>query len=189
MSGPANGAPSDFAAFEARLHGSKWTVLLQSPRSAWFARYGAAGWETAPPDVVKAADVGLPDREANKWPDHVFEARAFNGTHEVRWVRRREGGVLVDIELPDAKGQDRYSHLEPIRGQRLLWGTVATKQPQDRQGWTIMESKRIGRYAVPLEVVAGPRAAFRVLEILTTDDHGNVSVADELCAGLEAANG
>ncbi len=189
MSVTADNAGQDFATFEARLRGSNWTVLFQSPRSAWFAKFGANGWETAPACVGDGTDVGLPDGGPGTWPDRVFEARAFDGTHEVRWLRKVNGGAIAEIKLRDAQHQGRDNHLEPIAGNRLLWGTAADNQPTDRTGWTIMESDRIGRYPLPIKLASGGRSVLKVLETLTIDDHGNISVADELWIGMEVFRG
>ena len=167
---------------------TEWTVLLQSPRSAWFAkrvvRKETCEWQTAPDCLAEKCDVGLPDGKPESWKDSVFEFRAWNGSSELRWVRRAGGGSLARVRWSRTVLHARPGDEQNAR--RLLWGTVVTT-PEGclSEGWSLLATARIGTYPVPVDGAGdGTRIALSVSELWEMDNHGNVGVIDEYVTAL-----
>jgi hypothetical protein len=150
--------------------GGRWTVLLTTPTTSWFAVYDG-GWSGSPESLAGRCDVALPARgfpDDSGWSDLVFEVRAGSGDREVRWVK---GHAVSVCEVGD----------DADRSFRLVLGE-GTGDTAD--GWSLMQSSRVGTYAVPADIGAGSRAALLVSERTAIDHHGNVAVADEILLGL-----
>lgn len=140
-----------------------------------------AAWFRLEPD-------GTPtDRRGTPFPlAGVFQLRAFNPTHELRWRTDHRGvgtAILVSdqISSPQRRPQVHGGY------DRLVWGTVTS---HDETGWLTLYDPRIGTLDVPFD---GPapvdrRVWLRAVEYQEEDQHGNVSIVDERLTALVSKN-
>jgi CRISPR-associated protein (TIGR03984 family) len=121
----------------------------------------------------------------------VFEARAFDGRRELRWLHVAAGrGRAVVLGEDDADLPGGFERLAPIEAvelieQRyLLWGEAVGGAPP---GWTTLSTARIGSLTVPVSASPGQRVRLRAREYVVAEpQHGNAYVAEERLLGLEA---
>lgn len=161
------------------------TGLLYSPSCCEFARRrdGQAGNASGPADLSQ-----------------VFEARWFNDTLELRWLRDAQSpgtGTAVclsedAIELDDWE-VNADTDLEPLPGQYLLsgWGSEAPNLPE---GWSRLSNASVGKHLIPLADVGAHRNALLLYrEYLgpapgaAGSEHGNWSVREERLIKLAIA--
>ncbi len=173
------------------LKGEDVVGLLYDPASCRFARLNEDGRLIGPTgDPIALC--------------HVFEARFFNGSIELRWLKdpSNEGNhravILAETEIDlSPKRGDRWERLEiktpivnTLEQTYLLWGEGTRNQLAD--GWSELGTPRIGAIPVP---ISGVRPNARVLlhtrEYLAEYDNGNVAVFDErlLRLGMEVDRG
>lgn len=172
----------EFKALENALGDTHWTVILMSPQSAEFAIRCQREWHWAPMRIPAEPVV-------TNW----FQARAFDGEVEIRWVRGHEP---VTVKAPPTDGANV--------GRRLLWGQISGvgTNPLDccelRSTWCSTSDPRIGTFHVPVgsEMVSEPgdahlakpptkgqRLAFEVAERIEVNS-GNAFVADEVLRSI-----
>lgn len=122
------------------------------------------------------------DHQGEFTPHHVFEARIFNESAELRWLHESDGKgtsiVVNDESFPDNVGT--------VDQHYLLWGERLTENAIP--GWTKFGSARIGSYWVPIQTTM-PYARFKAVEYLKTYEDGNVAVVDERLTGIEEYKG
>jgi CRISPR-associated protein (TIGR03984 family) len=119
----------------------------------------------------------------------VFELRAFNKTHELRWLNKfdGEGKAVLISEQPISSYLDKdicdLEALNIIPQEYILWGEgVTTVSPS---GWGKLAKSRIGSIDVPVEeLTVKKRVYLDTVEYLKADEYGNVSVVEERLIGL-----
>jgi CRISPR-associated protein (TIGR03984 family) len=132
--------------------------------------------------------------------DQVYEARFFNNTLELRWLRDPESNgvgqaACLSEESITPNGWTRGSRdeLKPLPGQYLLsgWGCKADDLPQ---GWSLLSNASVGKRTIPLAGVgANMYAVLRYREYLgppegeAGEKHGNNAIYDERLLGLDLA--
>lgn len=112
-------------------------------------------------------------------PEHMFEARIFNGKAELRWLNEESGKgktvIISDSIFPNTVGQIPQTY--------LLWGeNIEASQ----NGWTKFAEARIGSFFVPVDKITreNQRAQFTAIEYLCEYVDGNVAVAEERLTGI-----
>jgi CRISPR-associated protein (TIGR03984 family) len=121
----------------------------------------------------------------------VYEARVFNRDAELRWLNTSGGrgrGVLIsEQDFPGSMPAELapVEVVETVEQTYLLWGEGLSGSPST--GWSYLAAARVGRLAVPVAQLAQrQRVQLKAREYLVTaDEHGNVTVADERLLGLE----
>jgi CRISPR-associated protein (TIGR03984 family) len=120
----------------------------------------------------------------------VFEARAFDGVRELRWLHTAAGrgrAILLAEDpavLPAGFGDPLPSTpvVATLDQQHLLWGEA---EPDDGSGWSTLYSPRIGSLPVPLATTRRARLAVREY-VAVEPVHGNCYIIDERLVGLSA---
>lgn len=165
--------------------------MFFSHQAAFWGRIGAGGALDTPQSGVKDVD--------------VFEVRLFGANQEWRWLRDGDTGTAwwiaegASMTLP--VGFSPVDSLEvttaPSGGRLLLWGeAVETASPSG--GWTLMASKRTGRFYVPADIPLGrtcvlERKAYVGSVAVASwggtkhpdrEDFGNQGIVETLCVGL-----
>jgi CRISPR-associated protein (TIGR03984 family) len=134
----------------------------------------------------------------------IFEARIFNETAELRWLKRSGGADTAVVLsksnqkcLADEPSQD-VEVFDFIHQHYLLWGEELESKTNEGQQqskaspkeWTRFAAARIGSFYVPVTLNAGEtRARFTAVEYLKKYADGNVAVCDERLTGIEGYAG
>ena len=157
--------------------------FCMTPAKFLFARWDGKAVETA--DVI-----GL---------TQVYEARFFNATGELRWLRDPaadgSGSAVWIAEVGMAlAGWEKIAPLdvEPLSDtdtHRLLTGILADPH-ESLTGWSWMDAQRHGKVAVPVS----QRLAYVVREYLgsapgSAGDDGNKMVVEERIIGITVVEG
>lgn len=161
-----------------------WTaiVLGYSPDDLWFGTLASDG------------SLHAPGREAN--PELWYEARAFDGASELRWIQRTPDGSGRAVVIAESEAVAQPAAEEVADGDcsklpygvsngttYLLWGTGTGGSPET--GWSTMASARIGRYNVPLSgVPVGASVQLEAMEYFARGIDGNAYLLDERLVGL-----
>ncbi len=120
-------------------------------------------------------------------PKSVFEARIFNRTAELRWLKDGEKGTAVILSEDEKVGFDEKissETYETICQKYLIWGQSTGKYENDQ---TQFGTARIGSFYVPLQNIADKGyAQFTAVEYLKSydDQDGNVAVFEERLTGI-----
>lgn len=141
------------------------------PFATYWIRYTDGHWT--------AFDEAEPDLDA------AFGITAFTEGRQLRWRHTQHGRGVAALTLESSGGNDsaeqptRLGHDPQIR---MIWGTSTGST---RDGWSELADPRTGPFWVPFSALPkDSRLGFRVLEYVTTDEHGNVAVVDERICGL-----
>jgi CRISPR-associated protein (TIGR03984 family) len=124
--------------------------------------------------------------------DDIFEARVFNPTYELRWLKSAhpvgEAVILAEQDISAPAGWqfvESLSCLAKEAQQYLLWGEGLHSDLS--QGWGTLATARIGRLPIPLaNLKPHQRVALKTCEYFQVHDQfGNVVVAEERLIKLE----
>ena len=123
----------------------------------------------------------------------VFEARVFNQTAELRWLKDGKSGRAVILSEDERIGFKDESigfekvpptTYETICQKYLIWGQ-STGKSSDDENWTQFGSAQIGSFYVPVPNVAEQGyAQFTAVEYLKEFEDGNVAVFEERLTGI-----
>ncbi|MGP4109724.1 type III-D CRISPR-associated protein Csx19 [Streptomyces sp. 4N509B] len=163
------------------------TALLTAPSRYHVALLTADGsclTPASPADPAGLAPVDLA---------HVYEARVFTPTVELRWLGEAGGPgravvltedpSLLPHDFPETDGL-ALDAVDTLDAHHLLWGEATTSQDDD--GWTTLSSARVGTLTVPVPVRAGARARVGSRQYVAVEPHhGNAHVAEERLTHLE----
>jgi hypothetical protein len=145
------------------------------------------------------ASAGVIDTDAPCPQDQIYEARFFNPTLELRWLRDPGGnGAGTAVWLSEAHlnlpgwEHSELPDLTALPNQtRLLTGSLA--QPASkRPGWCNMHAPRHGQVAVPCDQgLSGDRIGWQVREYLgpapgSAGEDGNHMVVEERIIAIAA---
>lgn len=119
---------------------------------------------------------------------NVFEARLFNKTAELRWLKDGDmGTALILSEDEQIKFDENVSSgkYQTIDQNYLVWGQSVGIF---KNGWTEFGTARIESFYVPLPNIAAQEyAKFTAVEYLKAEEkNGNVFVMDERLTGIKA---
>jgi len=133
----------------------------------------------------------------------VFEARVFNDTVELRWVKDPAGtgtgraAILNELEANTERSPQshawrplefKYAIVGTLKQTYLLWGEGMAEQLA--AGWSTLATPRIGALPVPISGVGrNERVLLHTIEYLAEYEHGNVAVFDERLVKLEVERG
>lgn len=133
------------------------------------------------------------DQHAGRQPldlTGVFELRAFTQTHELRWCNTSaQTGPAVIVSDGDQAAPDTPRRLDEHAYQRLLWGTIESRDPIG--DWVTLRDGRIGTLDVPVcDTAPGPGlVSLQAVEYVAEDEYGNVAVVDERLVDLVVTAG
>lgn len=118
----------------------------------------------------------------------AFEARIFNKTAELRWLKNGDMGTAVILSEEEKIGFEENistEKLEAISQKYLIWGQSTGK---NQNGWTQFGTARIGSFYVPVPNIADKDyAQITAVEYLRTEkENGNIFVADERLTGIKS---
>lgn len=119
--------------------------------------------------------------------EFVFEARVFNTTAELRWLKSEieDKAVLLSeraVRVPEWEVLEPITDLESLSQTYSLWGRGVEKQPENlRPGWSRLAEARIGKLDVPLPGVLHLESVQLVAReyIGKVDECGNFAVVEE----------
>jgi CRISPR-associated protein (TIGR03984 family) len=130
--------------------------------------------------------------EPTKWfghgaPTQVFEARAFGGGIDTRWVKRGIGGDVtcwVDDQScrsapPFSGAVVTWNDVERLSRRYLLWGSV----DESTRSGVVLSDGRVGRYEIPV-VGEGRTVRLDTVEYLALSVDGNAVVVTECLQGF-----
>ena len=164
--------------------------LFYAPDACRFARFHEGAFEFAEEFTIS----------------HTFEARIFNDSAELRWLREpnKNGDVgnaviVLDgdrqLELEDDWKSHGHDELTRISNQYMLWGQGYENeetQNRDVDNWSVLASGRTGSICVPRGGVNkfDQRIWLWTCEYLGREHgeagrHGNMTVLDERFVSLE----
>ena len=141
------------------------------------------------------------DFEGEMQLDLVFEARIFNQTAELRWLKSGELGTAVLLSeeedwkganLPDGYNKTTLDNLEALdRSNYLLWGEGTNIQ---KNGWSCLTAARIGKLYVPIAAIEPKKRVQLVVQeyigeveyIGKVDKYGNMAVVEERLIKLKS---
>lgn len=128
--------------------------------------------------VDKNGNVEVKDN-TNKFDlEKVFEARIFNETAELRWLKGFGEKIISDEIFTSDE-----NFVKKLDQFYLVWGK---KNDSPKDNWTQFATARIGAFHVPKSINAD-YAQFTAVEYLMSEgENGNVFVADERLKGIEA---
>ena len=112
--------------------------------------------------------------------DRLYDLRVFGSDREIHAIRRgSEWDVCLAVETDQptagAAAADRFTH------ELMIWGTAV----DDVGGWTILQSRRVGRVAVPIET--SDRVRLRIVEYRAHTATGNAYLLYQRLAGIVPA--
>jgi CRISPR-associated protein (TIGR03984 family) len=168
------------AASALAVDGQDTCLLIYAPRRCIVGRLDDAG-------TVRV-------REGRLDPGDAFEARAFSGRGELRWLRDDVGasaGTAI-LLLGTATAVPGFEPLAPLQGLAaeprtyLLWGHVERDVTADPPGWMRLYEPAIGTLTLPsCDAGADGRVRLQAVEYLQRlAPHGNTVVAEEVLIGF-----
>ncbi len=126
--------------------------------------------------------------------ESVFEARCFDSTKELRWLRTDHAGGTAVLLSEDKEAVERLGDTKELQviktlpAHYLLWGIANAVTADDISGsssWTVLKEFRIRSFEIPVVVTAEKRAQLHSIEYLGRGKYGNVSVVEERLVGFE----
>ncbi len=150
--------------------------LASNGDSAPFAQVQGAGLDR----FCRNEDGVLRDENLAEVPmGRLYDVRVFGPGCELRAIRRGLEWDLASVE--DSNDEtNQAERVETYSYRPLVWGTAASWL----NGWTIMDSTRVGSVAVPVEVET--RVTLHVVEYRAHTSIGNAYPAHTRLAGLES---
>lgn len=136
------------------------------------------------------------DFEGEMQLDLVFEARIFNQTAELRWLKSGELGTAVLLsENEQLSGVEwlldenaKLTNLEPLDNNitYLLWGEGTNIQLNN--DWSCLTAARIGKLYVPISGIKAKERVQLVAQeyIGKVDCYGNMAVVEERLIKLKS---
>ena len=135
-------------------------AILYSPKKCYLALFDGANFADENGEIEESEIL------------NVYEARVFNFTKELRWVKGCEAKTLADTDFPNCEKNDQ---------NYLLWGK---KNGASLNGWTQFAEARIGAFYVPVTLTNKEYAVFEAVEYLKEFEDGNVAVFEERLTGI-----
>ena len=147
---------------------------------------GAIGWVLGP----SAARWFVQHEDRTEWPpgepepERWYDLLGFDGRMVWRWTQSTPDGrgVLTTVPVP-AVGDTALVLTSLLAGSPITAKAGEPGPAGERTTWTWLRAGNGTRFAVPID--AGKAAvALHQVEVLGTDEHGNVRVVDTLPTGL-----
>lgn len=172
------------SAFAALNQGHVAAAVLYSPKRCELATFDERGLRDSDGQPVDTS--------------HVFEARVFNETAELRWLNDpspeqcHRAVILTEqdfaTKLDEWSYESRNDVIETLPQTYLLWGEGTGRTLTD--GWSELATARIGALRVPVANVSrNQRVLLHCVEYIIEAEHGNAVVFDERLVKLEVDRG
>lgn len=160
---------------------TKGIALLYSPEYCKLAKIQVIE------DKINLTNVSNESINLEYTSSHIFEARIFNPTCELRWLNTSNGKGQAVLISEDSENIPNFFNKMPeqaflkiLNQQYLLWGEIGKTQPIP--GWRRLATSRIGSLDIPFDkpTSQNQRVYLKTIEYINTIDcHGNVAVIEE----------